>query len=85
MKHYLLSSFTTVSRLRMYDFEMMELATVEIAFFFLFLSHLSLFKGPFWSGAQMCGKLIWSHFGSEGHQSQESERKGTAPNIHCQR
>lgn len=34
MKHYLLSSFTTVSRLRMYVFEMMELATVEIAFFF---------------------------------------------------
>lgn len=37
----------------------------------------SLFKGAFRPGAQMCWELIRSHFGSEGHQSQEPERKGT--------
>lgn len=31
----------------------------------------------------MCWKLLWSHFGSEGHQSQEPERKGTAPSKVC--
>lgn len=33
-------------------------------------------KGPFRSGAQVCWKLLGSHSGSEGHQSQERERKG---------
>lgn len=49
-------------------------AYVEISFSSLFFS---LRQGSLWPGAQMYWKLLRSNFGSEGHQSQRPEGKGT--------